>query len=110
MVLDWLEEHLTAGRLPCFFWAEVDLVAGLSTADRQAMIDAVREMRRRAAPLLLVCCERRGWDLDTLLEGGSEPLSEHQLRLRLARHLVRDAVLEGTIYRPAAPCWDSWVA
>ena len=30
MVLDWLERHLVAGHIPCFFWAEIDLLSGLS--------------------------------------------------------------------------------
>ena len=109
LLLDWLERHLRAGQLPCFFWPAINLVSGLSPEKLGEMIATVQQMRRQAAPLLLACCEKRGVDLDYILEGGSEPLSEHQLRLRLARWLVRQAVMEGIRYRPAAPCWQYWV-
>ena len=32
MVLDWLEHHLSAGHLPCFFWPAINLVGGRGTA------------------------------------------------------------------------------
>ena len=110
LVLDWLEQHLSAGSMPCFFWPDIDLLASLSKAELGDMIDTVQLMRRQAIPLLMACCEKRGWDLEDLLEGGSDPLPERQLRLRLARRLVQGAVEHGIIYRPGAPCWESWMA
>ena len=110
MVLDWLEHHLSAGNLPCLFWPSINLVAGLSTEELDSLLTAVY-MMRQVAPrfLLLCCCERRGWDVEDLLEGGWEPLTEQELRVRLTRELVMDAVLNNTTYRPTAACWEHWI-
>ena len=64
-------------------------------------------MRKHATRLLLAYCDKL-WNLDIMLEGGPEPLSERQVRLRLGRTLVRHAVLNGVRLRPAAPWWESW--
>ena len=45
----------------------------------------------------------------TLVKGGSEPLSERELRTRLARRLVWSAVVNAIHIRPTAPCWESWI-
>ena len=110
MVLDWLEQHLKDGDLPCFFQPKINLVAGINRAELDGMIEAVQLMRSQATPLLLACCEDQGWDLDCFLGEGTGPLLERELRIRLARELGRDAVVMGTSYRPAAPCWESWMA
>ena len=109
MVLDWLEHHLSAGNVPCFFWAAINLVAGRSTAEMEDMINTVKLMRRKAATLLIACCEKLGYNLDFMLKGGSEPLSQNQLRLRLARQLVLSVVGNGIMYRSTAPCWEHWM-
>ena len=106
MVLHWLEHHLSAGSLPCFFWSAINLVAGCSTADLKDMISTVQVMRSQATQLLMACCDKVGFELEALLEGGSEPLTEPQLRLRLARCLVLTAVMDGIAYRSTAPCWE----
>ena len=108
MVLNWLEHRLGAGSIPCFFWPAINLVAGLEKADLEDMIRTVRLMRNQAARLLMAHCDRLGYALDSLLEGGPEPLSERELRLRVARHLVFGAVLDGVRHRPTAPCWEYW--
>ena len=111
MVLDWLERNLSAGSVPCFFWPAIDLVevTGLSTVEIEAIISTIRLMRRRASCLLMACCDSWFADLDTELEiWVPEPLSERQLRLRLARLLTRCAVVEAIQYRPTAPCWQHW--
>ena len=108
MVLDWLEHHLSAGHLPCFFWPAINLVGGRDTAEVEDIIITVQLMRRQEDTLLMACCERIWYDLDNMLEGGSEPLSEPQLRLRLTRWLVWQAVVEGIISRSTAPCWEHW--
>ena len=108
MVLDWLEQNLKDKKLPCFFRPKTNLVA--STAELDGMIKAVQLMRSQATPLLMACCEDRGWKLDDILGEGTDPLPERELRIRLARRLGRSAVVMGTIYRPAAPCWESWMA
>ena len=108
MVLDWLEHHLSAGHLPCFFWPAINLVGGRDTAEVEDIIITVQLMRRQEDILLMACCGSKWPGLDTMLEGGSEPLSEPQLRLRLTRRLVRQAVLEGIAYRSTAPCWEHW--
>ena len=108
MVLDWLEHHLNAGKIPCFFWPAINLVGGRSPAELEDSIITVQLMRRQTTNLLLTCCDRMGFGLDAILEGGSESLSERELRLRLARELVWAAVYKGTLLRPSAPCWEHW--
>ena len=108
MVLDWLERHLSAGKIPCFFWPDFNLLAGLQPAEIQDMKNTIHQMKTDINTLLLACCDKL-WDLDTLLEGGSEPLSESELSLRLARRLVLRAVLNGIRYRSTAPCWEHWI-
>ncbi|XP_043215537.1 uncharacterized protein LOC122378492 [Amphibalanus amphitrite] len=106
-ILDWLEENFTTGRLPCFFDHNIDVAAELSTKERQDIIDTIRLIREHATLLLMAVCEDP-WPVDLLLEGGTEPLSERELRLRLARTLVRRAVAAGVGSRPTAPCWEYW--
>ena len=107
MVLDWLEQHIAARNLPCFFWPKINLLATLSDADLADMLQTIRSMRSQAEELLLTSCEEHGYDLDEILGDEKEPLTELELRTRLARELVRSAVVNGTAYRPTAPCWES---
>ena len=107
MVLNWLEHRLSADNIPCFFWPSVNLVAGLQPAKLEDITNTVQLMRSQMNRLLMVCCDRL-YGLDIILEGGLEPLSEPQLRLRLARLLLQLAVSGGTMYRSNAPCWDHW--
>ncbi|KAF0303893.1 hypothetical protein FJT64_024197 [Amphibalanus amphitrite] len=48
------------------------------------------------------------YNVDQLLEGGTGPHSERELRLRLGRTLLLNAIGEGVGYRPSAPLWESW--
>ena len=48
-------------------------------------------------------------NVEDLLDGSSEPLTEQELRVRLIRELVQNAVLDNTTFRPTAPCWESWI-
>ncbi|KAF0310865.1 hypothetical protein FJT64_018269 [Amphibalanus amphitrite] len=106
-LLDWLEQHLADGWLPCFFIPAINVAGELNQEQRQAIIDSLRFLRKHLTLLMLnVCLKRR--NLNTLLEGGTEPLSERQLRLRLGRMLVLRALLNGIRRRPTAPCWESW--
>ena len=108
MVLDWLEHRLSAGNIPCFFWPSINLVAGLEAVNVKDIINTIQLMRSQANRLLMAFCVRIRPCLVTMLEDGSEPLSEPQLRHRLARLLLHLAVSEGTIYRSTAPCWEHW--
>ncbi|XP_043215744.1 uncharacterized protein LOC122378576 isoform X1 [Amphibalanus amphitrite] len=107
MALNWLEDHLSAGAIPCFFWPAINLVAELTWDDLQAIITAVRGMREHADRLLLTRCVQ-ALPLDVLMQGDLEPLPELELRRRLGRQMVRNAVFFGTLYRLDAPCWESW--
>ncbi|XP_043212630.1 uncharacterized protein LOC122376752 isoform X2 [Amphibalanus amphitrite] len=113
-ILDWLEDKLNAGKIPCFFDHNIDVAAELSTVERRAIIDTVQLMRDHVTRLLMASCVQsvNHWDVDLLLEGGLEPLTERQLepqlRLRLGRTLVRQAVLDGVGVRHTAPCWECW--
>ncbi|XP_043240318.1 uncharacterized protein LOC122390927 [Amphibalanus amphitrite] len=106
-ILDWLETNLAAGRLPCFFNHTIDVAATLSTDQRLAIIETLRLMREHATVLLMAGCVDR-WIVDQLLEGGTGPPSERELRLRLGRTLVLQAIFDSVGYRPEAPCWESW--
>ncbi|XP_043212598.1 uncharacterized protein LOC122376725 [Amphibalanus amphitrite] len=106
-ILDWLETNLAAGRLPCFFDHNIDVAAELSTDQRRAIINTIRLMREHVSLLLMAGCVDR-WDVDQLLEGGTGPPSEQELRLRLGKTLVLQAIFDGVSYRPTAPCWESW--
>ncbi|KAF0295876.1 Reticulocyte-binding protein 2 a [Amphibalanus amphitrite] len=68
-------------------------------------------MRENVAHLLMASFVDQ-WGVDLLLEGGLEQLTERQLesqlRLRLGRTLVRQAVLNGVGFRHTAPCWECW--
>ncbi|XP_043244973.1 uncharacterized protein LOC122393211 [Amphibalanus amphitrite] len=107
-ILDWLEENFAIGRLPCFFDHNIDVTAELSTKERRDIIDTIRLMREHATLLLMAVCEDQWRNVDLLLEGGTEPLSERELRLRLLRTLVQQAVVDGVGYRPTAPWWEYW--
>ena len=65
-------------------------------------------MKKNISTLLMACCDKTGINLDTMLKGGSEPLSETQLRLRLAQELLCQFVWESIGYRSTAPCWEYW--
>ncbi|KAF0290336.1 hypothetical protein FJT64_011454 [Amphibalanus amphitrite] len=110
-ILDWLEDKMNAGKMPCFFDHNIDVAAELSTEERRLIIDAVRLMREHVKHLLMASYVDQ-WDVDLLLEGWLEPLTERQLerqlRLRLGRTLVRQAVFEGVRIRHTAPCWECW--
>ncbi|KAF0289540.1 hypothetical protein FJT64_012239 [Amphibalanus amphitrite] len=107
-LLDWLEQRLDEEWLPCFFYPAINVAAELTADQRQAIIGSLRLVREHLTPLLMACCEKQ-WSLNTLLEGRpTEPLSERQLRLRLGRTLLQQAVFEGIRFRPTAPCWESW--
>ena len=67
-------------------------------------------MRTRVISLLISITLDTGLSLDPLLEGGTGPLSEPELRLRLARQMTVSAVVKCTVYRPTAPCWRCWEA
>ncbi|XP_043246338.1 uncharacterized protein LOC122393925 [Amphibalanus amphitrite] len=109
-VLDWLEEHLAPGTtMPCFFYAAIDVAAELTPEQRQNAINAVKLMRTHATRLMLELCMNEKRDFSVLTEDDAKPPSERQLRRRLARILLRDAVVNGTLHRPTAPCWESWV-
>ena len=53
MILNKLEEAFTKRTLPCFFWAEVDLLAGISEDDCAAVRRQVMAMRKNILQHLL---------------------------------------------------------
>ena len=108
MVLDWLEHRLSAGSIPCFFWPAINLLAGRGTAELEDIANTVQLMRTETKTLLMSCCARMYPHLDTMLEGGPEPLSERQLRIRLAQQLIHCAVYMGVLHRSTAPYFEDW--
>ncbi|KAF0287482.1 Reticulocyte-binding protein 2 a [Amphibalanus amphitrite] len=63
---------------------------------------------REHVTLLLMASSENLWDVDLLLEPLTDRQEERQLRLRLGRTLVRQAILEGVCFRHTAPWWESW--
>ncbi|XP_043211737.1 uncharacterized protein LOC122376107 [Amphibalanus amphitrite] len=112
-VLDWIEQHLNAREMPCFFYKEINVVAELISDQNklQKVIDSISLMRNNATHLLVEHCMRESSQtmlLRVLLVGGAEPLSERHLRHRLGRFLIRSAVHQGITFRQEAPCWNAW--
>ena len=93
-ILDFLEEAVAAGRLPSFFWAEINLLRLATPEDREEMRCTIRLIRRDMSRLLLTACaELHMRTLGPVLEAPGEPLSEGQLRTCLARALVLEAAI-----------------
>ncbi|KAF0313134.1 hypothetical protein FJT64_016275 [Amphibalanus amphitrite] len=107
MVLDWLERKLSKGRLSCFFYEAMDLAEGLSGVARQDMLDTIELLKSQSTQLLAVHCVET-LDLVALLGEETEPLSERQLRLRLAQHLIISGVSSSIVARKTAPWWHLW--
>ncbi|KAF0302254.1 hypothetical protein FJT64_025669 [Amphibalanus amphitrite] len=109
MILTWLENAVKRQYLPCFFWAEINLLDGFSAADLEATRDTIGRMREDLTRALLAQCIGK-CIMDPLLAGPPEPLSERELRLRLARGLIFEGVVVGLRFRASAPAWSHWTA
>ena len=109
MILDWLEDAVITRRLPCFFWADINLLDGFSEDDLKATRTTINQMRGNMTRHLLALCRGR-FNMEPLLDCPQEPLSEHELRLRLARGLVIRGVFVGLKLRPFALAWRYWSA
>ncbi|KAF0297243.1 Protein MB21D2 [Amphibalanus amphitrite] len=93
-ILDFLEEAVTAGRLPSFFWAEINLLGRTTAEEREGMLGTLSLLRRELPRLLLAACAQLHMrTLGPVLVAAGQPLSEHQLRTCLARALVLEAVI-----------------
>ncbi|KAF0302021.1 hypothetical protein FJT64_003004 [Amphibalanus amphitrite] len=73
MILSWLENAVNRKHLPCFFWAEINLLDGFSAADLEATKDDIGRMREDLTRALLAQCIGQ-CAMDPLLAGPPEPL------------------------------------
>ena len=85
MVLDWLDHRLEDGNLSCFFWPDINLLEPVSRDEQRVMGRTVVLMRTLVISVLISITLDSGFSLDPVLKGGSEPLSESELCLRLSR-------------------------
>ncbi|KAF0312352.1 hypothetical protein FJT64_016869 [Amphibalanus amphitrite] len=100
-VLSWVEAAARAGRLPCYFWSEVDALGGRSWAERRRLVRHVAALRRHLLAAGVVLCgsrlvqwQRQGAmpaDLAPLVSrlGSQDPASAAQLRPTDYRAVLR---------------------
>lgn len=95
MVLNFLESAAATGRLECFFWREINLLARFSPEELAQMRKTVRQMRELLPRLAVrACADLHMRTVRLLLERqtGAAPLREGQLRSCLARALIIEGV------------------
>ncbi|KAF0307705.1 hypothetical protein FJT64_002232 [Amphibalanus amphitrite] len=44
-ILDWLQQHIAAGSLPCFFWPDIDLMSLVTIEERKDMLKTITAMK-----------------------------------------------------------------
>ncbi|KAF0305775.1 hypothetical protein FJT64_022651 [Amphibalanus amphitrite] len=112
-ILDWLQQHIAAGSLPCFFWPDIDLMSLVTIEERKDMLKTITAMKRQTTALLMAWCADTYYEVRLLLEEGSAwgPLPQRQLRLVLTRLLICRAVMDGVTKRTTLtlPNWQTWM-
>ena len=91
-LLDFLDEAVRTGNLPCYFWNQINLLRFTSRADRKVMKKALGNIRQHLMRLLAHdACVLRS-DLQEMLTHNTRRLSERQLRVRLTRWVIYNGV------------------
>ena len=107
-LLDFLDEAVETGNLPCFFWSRINLLRFAGSAGRKAMKKALGSIRQHLTRLLAhgVCalCP----DLQEMLTHSSTGrLSERQVRVCLTRWQVTVSVMNDIRHRKPVLTPDS---
>ena len=87
-LLDYLDEAVSKGNLPCYFWSRINLLRFVSGADREAMKKALETIRQHYQRLLAHEVHLLRPELSEMLTQQTRRLSEHQLRVCLTRWLI----------------------
>ncbi|KAF0292343.1 hypothetical protein FJT64_009645 [Amphibalanus amphitrite] len=84
-LLDFLEEAIDTGNLPCYFWSQLNLLRFTSQGDRELMKKALLDIRQNLSILLAreLCVYQPG--LQKMLTQTTTQLTERQVRVCLAR-------------------------
>ena len=84
-LLDYLDEAVRKGNLPCYFWSRINLLRFVSGADRKAMKKALKTIRQYYRRLLAHEVRMLCPVLPEMLTQQTRRLSERQLRVCLTR-------------------------
>ena len=107
-ILDFLEEAIGARRLPCFFWADINLLKFTTSNELSAMQRTVGLLRQcLSRQLMRSCAGTIPSPVDHLLEENNrgQPLPERQLRIRLARWLLVNSVRRAVLALNVQETW-----
>ena len=97
-LVEYLDEAVSTGYLPCFFWSRINLLRFVSGADRKAMKKVLKTIRQHYRRLLThEVCKLIPY-LHERLTQQTRRLSERQLRVCLTRWLIGVGVYNGIIY------------
>ncbi|KAF0288124.1 hypothetical protein FJT64_013493 [Amphibalanus amphitrite] len=92
-ILHVLESAVSVRRLPCFFWADINVLQFLSAEELSAMTETIGLLRAHMDRLLMRWCAGPLSHLvEPVLRHPQEPIPEHELRVCLVRALVTSAV------------------
>ena len=96
-LLDYLDEAVSKGNLPCYFWSRINLLRFVSGADRKAMKKALKTIRQYYRRLLAHEVRLLRPDLQEMLTQQTRRLSERQLLVCLTRWLIATGVINNIV-------------
>ena len=92
LLLDFLDQAVSTGILPCFFWSRINLLQFTNRADRRAMKKTLSSIRKHVMKLLA-----RGAFVvaiqDCWVPKQKSRMSEREVRVWLGRRLIIDGVV-----------------
>ncbi|KAF0313854.1 hypothetical protein FJT64_015665 [Amphibalanus amphitrite] len=94
-LLDFLDDAVDTGKLPCYFWSEVNLLRFTSQGDREVMKKALHDIRQNLNSHLAreFCVYKPG--LQEMLTQTTTKLTERQVRVCLARWSILVGIANG---------------
>ena len=101
-IIDFLENAVKTCRLPAFFCADINLLRFTSRNERKAMLKTLDSMRKHITKLLVqnrIICDI----LSSALRRETGRISERQLRVCMARHIIVIAVQWTCVDRRKTP-------
>ena len=96
-LLDYLDEAVSKGNLPCYFWSRINLLRFVSGADRKAMKKALKTIRQYYRRLLAHEVRLLRPLLQKMLTQQTRRLSERQLLVCLTRWLIALGVFRNIV-------------